>query len=222
VVGVAQAPAVAVLARAPSAGGKRRLFAALGRPVDPVLVRTLLLDTIDAVRASGLSLFVGVEPEEAVDEMRQLVPGAVVLPQVAGDIGQRMRALMSDVRARGASAVVLVGSDLPDLAPDVLRRAAGLVLEHPDALVLGPAADGGYYLIGACRDHDVFAGIEWGTSRVLAQTVDAAQGAGVACHMVDVACDVDRPEDLWSVRAARTRAWVDANLSRRAGDRTLA
>ena len=208
-VDVAQAPTVAVLTRAPSHAGKRRIFEGLGVPTDPALLTALLLDTLDGVLATGWRVLVGVEPSTAVDEVRALLPPAVeVVAQVEGDLGDRMRGLMHTAFARGASAVILMGSDLPDLSVDILQEAARLLGDTPRALVLGPAVDGGYYLVGASAVPDIFTGIEWGSAQVLRQTEAAAAEAGLPCHYVTTLHDVDEPSDLARVRAARTRAWV--------------
>ena len=208
-VGVAQAPTVAVLTRAPSDAGKRRIFDALGMPTDPALLTALLLDTLDAVLATGFRVLVGVEPATAADQVRALLPPAVeVVGQGEGDLGDRMRGLMHAAFARGASAVILVGSDLPDLSADILREAARLLGDSPQAVVLGPAVDGGYYLVGASAVPDIFTGIEWGSARVLRQTEAAAAEAGLVCRYVATLHDVDEPSDLARVRAPRTRAWV--------------
>jgi uncharacterized protein len=207
---MAETTTVAVLARAPSTGGKRRLFAALGVPADPELLRALLLDTLDGVLATGFHVLVGVAPVTAADEMRALVPRHVdVVPQVSGDLGDRMPALMGTALARGATAVLLVGSDLPDLSSEPLREAARVLRDEPGAVVLGPAEDGGYYMVGATRVPDIFGGIDWGTSEVLQQTETAMARAGLVGHRVATQRDVDLPADLGLVRGARTRAWVE-------------
>lgn len=214
-VGVAQAPTVAVLARAPSAGGKRRLFAELDIPADPTLLTALFLDTLDGVLATGFRVLVAVEPPSAIDEVRALLPPRVeVVAQSAGDLGDRMRALMAQGFARGADAVVLVGSDLPDLSPEPLRAALDVLDTEPDVIVLGPAADGGYYLVGATQLPDVFTGIPWGGSDVLAHTEAAANRAGLTCRRVTMHSDVDRPADLMLVKARRTKAWVEQARAR--------
>jgi len=208
VVGGEPAPVVAVLTRAPSAGGKTRLFAALGRSPDPSLLTALLLDTLDGVRASGLACVVAVDPPAASDEVRRLVPdGVTVRPQPAGTLGERMRALMAALLGEGSPAVVLVGSDLPDLRGDLIHAALAHLADDPGSLVLGPAADGGYYLIGATSVPAVFDGVAWGGPDVLAQTIAAAGRAGQRVHLLEGLRDVDTPEDLEATRGPRTSAW---------------
>jgi len=199
---------VAILTRAPSRGGKSRLFAALDRPPDPALLSALLLDTLDGVNHPGASRVVVVEPADARDEMRAVLPHDVrVMAQADGPLGERMRAAMQALFDEGASIVVLVGSDLPDIAPQTIDQAISRLRDDPAALVLGPARDGGYYLIAATRVPDVFDGIDWGSSGVLEQTRAAAAKHGIPVHLLESLSDIDRVEDLRSVRAQRTREW---------------
>jgi rSAM/selenodomain-associated transferase 1 len=200
---------VAVLTRAPSRGGKSRLFAALGRPPDPALLSALLLDTLDGVRLDGTIRVVCVEPVEACDDVRTLVaPDVRVQPQRGESLGDRMRQTMDDLFADGASIVVLVGSDLPDITASSISSAIARLQDDPASLVLGPARDGGYYLIAATTTPDVFEGIEWSSPRVLEQTRAAASQHGLRVHLLEPLGDVDTLEDLQSVRARRTRSWV--------------
>jgi rSAM/selenodomain-associated transferase 1 len=207
---------VAVLTRAPSRGGKSRLFAALGRPPDPALLSALLLDTLDGVRLDGTIRVVCVEPVEACDDVRTLVaPDVRVQPQRGESLGDRMRQTMDDLFADGASIVVLVGSDLPDITASSISSAIATLQDDPGSLVLGPARDGGYYLIAATTTPDVFEGIEWSSPRVLEQTRAAASQHGLRVHLLEPLGDVDTLEDLQSVRARRTRSWVGSRQSRR-------
>jgi uncharacterized protein len=199
---------VAVLTRAPSRGGKSRLFAALGRPPDPALLSALLLDTLDGVDLPGITRMVFVEPADACDEVRALVPSDVrVSPQPTGSLGDRMRSTMGQLLHGGASIGVLVGSDLPDITPSLIAEAIATLRSDPQSLVLGPAQDGGYYLIAATVVPNVFHGVEWGSARVLEQTRAAAATSELRVHLLDPLRDVDTAEDLRRVRARRTRAW---------------
>lgn len=206
-----RAPVVAVLTRAPSSGGKTRLFAALGRPVDPALLSALLLDTLDGATVPETKRVVAVDPPDACGDVRAFVPTDVgVRPQVRGSLGDRMRALITELVEEGAAGVVLLGSDLPDITPAVVARALAWLDEDPASLVLGPATDGGYYLLAATRVPDVFDGIDWGSSRVLEQTLAAADRAGMRVHLLEPLTDVDTPGDLREVTARRTRQWAAA------------
>jgi rSAM/selenodomain-associated transferase 1 len=203
---LAQRDVVAVLTRAPSAGGKSRLFAELGTPPDSSLLTALLLDTIDAVRVCGtpsggpgddVTLVVAVEPPSACDEVRGLVAHDVlVIPQPDGTLGERMGGVMGALLDRGARAVALIGSDLPTFQAAQLTRAFALLADDSQSVVIGPADDGGYYLIAARHVPDLFRNIEWGSRRVLDQTRTAAAVGGTRLHLVDSMRDVDTLSDL--------------------------
>ena len=214
-VGAADAPVLAVLTRAPSSGGKTRLFRALGIPPDPDLLTAMLLDTLDGGAVPGLRRVVAVTPASACGEVRRLVGDAEVVAQSDGDLGVRMRETMAALFALGASAVVLIGSDLPHITAAVIAEACARIMEDPDTLVLGPATDGGYYLIGARRVPDAFSGITWGSSLVLAQTERAAVADGYHVSLLPTMTDVDTPDALRgaarSGRAPRTAAWCEAH-----------
>jgi rSAM/selenodomain-associated transferase 1 len=208
-VGESEPIVVAVLTRAPSRGGKSRLFAALGRPPDHALLSALLLDTLDGAHLPGTTRIVCVEPADACDDVRALVPHDVrVQPQQGGSLGDRMRLTMDGLFAEGASMVVLIGSDLPDLTPSSIAAAISTLKHDPASVVFGPAQDGGYYLIAATTTPNVFEGIEWSSPQVLEQTRAAAARQGLRVHSLEPLGDVDAPQDLRSVRAARTRAWI--------------
>ena len=220
-VDVAGQAVVAVLTRAPSSGGKSRLFAALGRRPDPDLPAALLLDTLEAIGAAGGSTrVVCFTPIDAAAEMRALVPAGVgLLPQGGGDLGARMRRAFEELLAAGARSVVLVGSDLPLIEPASIAEAHAHVAADPDALVLGPAADGGYYLIGAARVYPwLFEGLPWGAPTICTETRMRAEARSVRVQLVACAADVDTPDDLRRIaaeagaRAARTLAWVARRL----------
>ena len=205
---VADAPIAAILTRAPSAGGKRRLFAALGRPPDPALLEALLLDTLDGADVPGIARVVAVEPADACDDVRAVVPAGVqVIAQVRGTLGDRMAAVMREMFDSGARAVALLGSDLPDLQPAAVAGAFEILAREPGTVVLGPAADGGYYLIAATAVPDLFDGMEWGSDQVLAQTLAAAEQRGLRVRLLAPMRDVDTPGDLLAVTAQRTSTW---------------
>jgi rSAM/selenodomain-associated transferase 1 len=208
------APVVAILTRAPSSGGKSRLFASLGRRPDPALLSALLLDTVDGAAAPGVRRVIAVTPPEACGEVRGLVADVDVLPQPEGDLGDRMRGVMAALFDAGAPAVAMIGSDLPHLAPAVIAEALALAASDRNALVLGPADDGGYYLIAASRLPAVFSDIEWGSARVLEQTEQAATRDGLHVRRLAPMSDVDTVDDLrracGSGGAKRSAGWVSA------------
>jgi len=211
-VGAPNAHVLALLTRAPSAGGKTRLFQSLGISSDPTLLRALLLDTLEGSVVPQVRRVIAVTPASACAEVGELVGDTEVMAQPEGDLGERMRATMTTLFAGGASAVALIGSDLPHMSGAPIEAAFEVLSRDAGALVLGPAEDGGYYLVAARRVPDVFSGIEWGSAHVLAQTETAAELDGFRVQRVDVLGDVDTEDDLRRAvlggRAPRTSAWL--------------
>ncbi|MGX9727758.1 MAG: TIGR04282 family arsenosugar biosynthesis glycosyltransferase [Candidatus Electronema sp. VV] len=120
-------------------------------------------------------------------------------PQQGGTLGERMERAFAHAWQQGAARALLIGSDCPDLTAAILRRGFALLAAGQE-LVLGPAADGGYYLIGLRAETreqaSLFAGIDWGSGQVLRQTLRQAAKAGLACALLPELHDIDRPEDL--------------------------
>lgn len=211
---------VVVLTRAPGTGGKSRLFDALQIEPDPDLLRALLLDTLAGTAVPGVRRAVAFTPPSADAEMAALLPPDVVrLPQVDGDLGMRMRAVFEACLGAGAAGVILIGSDLPTL-PAASIEAARDTVRTNDGVVLGPALDGGYFLIGATATPDALFSIgDWGAPDVLDRTLDRAHLEEMAVTLLPPCADVDHPDDLWvvmgeSARAPRTAAWVRAFIAR--------
>ena len=197
--GPADAIGVLVFARTPVPGRvKTRLIPAIGAERAANLHRAMLWRTVAtaaeaAIGPVGLWCSPAVE-HPFIEEMQREFDLDVQL-QEGADLGERMhRALRT--RASGA---VLVGSDCPFLEAQDLQMAAGILGEGDDA-VIGPAEDGGYYLIGV-RDSDmaVFSGIPWGSDKVLAATRQKFRGLGWRWREITTRQDVDRPEDLAAV-----------------------
>jgi len=173
----------------------------------------LFLDTLDSARSLHVAVTVFATPTEQLGEVRALAGGVATQPQADGDLGERMHDACARLFRDGAGHVVLIGSDLPTLPPSHLSDAFE-ALEAGADVVLGPAEDGGYYLVGLSRPTPVvFAGISWGTARVLRETWAAAADAGLRVHEVAGWHDVDTPDDLARVAvgrepARRTRQWL--------------
>lgn len=123
--------------------------------------------------------------------------------QSEGDIGCRMASAFQASFESGMNSVVLIGTDCPDLNDRLMAQAFQSLEQHD--LVLGPAEDGGYYLIGLHQlIPELFTGISWSTAEVLQQTQSIARKLGLSVGYLPLLSDVDRPEDLW--------VWKQANV----------
>lgn len=191
---------VLVFVRAPERGRvKTRLAAAIGEEAALRVYRRLAEHTLRAashLAAEGARVRVHHTPADAGDAVRAwLGAGPVYLPQADGDLGRRMEDAFARAFAEGAERVVIVGSDLPDVSASLLRRAFHALDAHP--AVIGPARDGGYYLLGLTRlIPGVFDGIAWSTPDVLAATLARFVAAGVTPAMLEELADVDEVQDL--------------------------
>ncbi|MBW2059251.1 MAG: TIGR04282 family arsenosugar biosynthesis glycosyltransferase [Deltaproteobacteria bacterium] len=133
-----------------------------------------------------------------------LGPGFSYQSQGGGDLGRRMAVAFRDAFLDGADRVVLVGTDCPDLTENHLGEAFDS-LKKTD-VVLGPARDGGYYLIGLRQARaDLFLDMPWGTEKVLERTRQVAEGLGASVRLLEALGDMDRPEDLIVWRQASQR-----------------
>ncbi|MCI0359209.1 MAG: TIGR04282 family arsenosugar biosynthesis glycosyltransferase [Planctomycetaceae bacterium] len=140
-----------------------------------------------------------------------------LVAQTSGDLGQRMQAFFVAALAR-AERIVVIGSDSPDLPVDMVQQAFDALANHD--VVLGPAADGGYYLLGITRRiPPIFKGIAWSSCDVWSQTTARLKAAGIAWHSLPAWYDVDEPADLAALRQRLPAAAAsDPPLARLAGD----
>jgi rSAM/selenodomain-associated transferase 1 len=118
-----------------------------------------------------------------------------------GDLGYRMQRAFDDAFKFGAAAVVIIGTDIPDLTPEDISKAFAALKQKK--MVLGPAKDGGYYLIGLQKNAflqavgDLFTGIKWGDHDVLKKTLNISKRLGLSYSLLKEMDDVDRPEDIF-------------------------
>lgn len=112
-----------------------------------------------------------------------------------GDLGSRMARSLAHAFQSGAAQVIIIGIDCPSINCYILNQAFKQL--HTHDLTLGPAIDGGYYLIGLCRlIPELFVNINWGSSQVLQQTLNIAEKLKISLSYLPPLADVDIPEDL--------------------------
>jgi hypothetical protein len=115
--------------------------------------------------------------------------------QVNGDLGARMARAFTEAFSAGMGRVIIVGTDCPGLTGGLVRTACEALMDND--VVLGPAKDGGYYLIGLRKPMpQLFGGIPWGTGEVLPKTLGIAADLKLQVFLLESLDDVDRPEDL--------------------------
>jgi rSAM/selenodomain-associated transferase 1 len=216
-VGERRAPssrALYIVARAPIPGRtKTRLGRVIGHEVAARLYSAFLRDLgtrfTEAAKREGYDLFWFYVPTGEGEEKfaAHVPPGGTILRQEGPDFASRLRHGFETLAARGYGRIVVIGSDSPHL-PEGRVLDAFDALETHDA-VIGPARDGGYYLLGQ-RAHpqtaDLFTGIPMSTPAVFARTRERARMLGLRVATLPATFDVDEPSDLDSLRAALSSA----------------
>ena len=200
--------AIVVMARAPRGARppKSRLAPAIAGDDDRRRLYTAFLrDTLAKARSlDSVSLRVAFTPDGGRDDAETLgITDSELLSQRGDDLGARERGVFIDLFAAGFSQVVMIGSDLPSLPVDHLARAIDLLEDR--TVVIGPAGDGGYYLLGLTAPGDgavpdLFDGIRWGTGFAFDDTVAAAGRAGLTVALVPPWYDVDDEAGLEALR----------------------
>ncbi|HET6374180.1 MAG TPA: TIGR04282 family arsenosugar biosynthesis glycosyltransferase [Candidatus Polarisedimenticolia bacterium] len=198
--------ALVIYARPPVLGTvKTRLVPSFSAGEALALYEAMLADAIERL-AGGIggdtTLFVSwasaCRPSE---ELAGLLRGIVAEIQIGDDLGERMAATIQSRLRSGFARVVLVGADTPNLPLVYVRRAFEALAEAD--VVLGPAADGGYYLLGCRRLHPrLFQKVPWGTEKVLSITRQRIKDGGISHHELSPWYDVDTPDDV-------ARLWID-------------
>lgn len=118
-----------------------------------------------------------------------------LVPQGEGDLGARLQRCFTDGFAARTKRVIIVGADCPSLTAGIMEKSLDTLCQND--LVLGPAHDGGYYLIGLNRPvPSLFDDIPWGTDQVLTTTLALAKKMDLTISLLGPLADVDRPEDL--------------------------
>lgn len=197
-----------IFARVPALGRvKSRLAAGVGEPAALAVYHELLAVTNAAVLAAGVPATVWLAdtagPAPTAAETREWAAHRTHC-QPEGDLGTRMAAAFAAAFAAGAGRVAIIGTDCPGLRDTHLRQAFAL-LETND-LVLGPATDGGYYLLGLRQPYPaLFQHKAWSTDSVLADTLADAGRLGLRVALLPELRDVDNAADLAEWRAESGR-----------------
>lgn len=188
---------IAILAKAPIAGlAKTRLISVLGAEAAAALQARMIEHTLQA-GSTVAPVTVWVTPDDTHPVFRKFAPQVTIKIQPQGDLGARMVATVSNA----AGPVLVIGTDCPALSVDRLHEAAD-ALATCDVVVI-PAEDGGYGLIGMKRLHpELFSDMTWSVPTVMSQTRQRLVALGVSARELAPIWDVDTPADLERLRAS--------------------
>ncbi len=199
---------------------KSRLAQCMDEDLVLRLYEHMVLDTIDVLTKGRFPFRICFTPADAHDKIvRWLGRRHPLFPQMGYDLGDRMEEAFATVFAGEVEEALLIGSDIPGLTTRIIEEAFDGLLRN-DA-VIGPADDGGYYLIGFRKrsfEPAVFHDMAWSTGTVFRETMDRLRGASLKVHVLQELTDIDTMEDLKKFmsqaksqagEASRTRAFLD-------------
>lgn len=176
-----------------------------------LMAESIIARCRQAASSLDLSLEVHVEGGKEHQLKEWLREDLVLRRQDRGSLGKRMQEAFARGRPRQGRKVVLIGTDCPELTPMILEKAFAR-LDKVD-LVLGPALDGGFYLIGLTRPADLlWQDVDWGSERVLAQILANAEKEQLSSILLEPLGDIDRPEDL--ARLLGQSGWAGVTRNR--------
>jgi uncharacterized protein len=184
-----------VFVRAPRAGAvKTRLAREIGATAACDAYHKLVRAVLNRINSIG-NVQLRYSPDDAESEVQPWLRRSWTLsPQGSGDLGERLTRAFAESFADGARRVVIIGSDCPWLSDAEIEQAWNELETHD--LVLGPARDGGYWLVGLREPKPaVFDGISWSTETVLEQTLERARGQSLRFLLLRELRDVDTLED---------------------------
>ena len=193
--------ALVVMARYPEAGKtKTRLARTIGQAEAANLYQAFLTDLATRFVNLNCDLHWAYTPANVDYQtfITALVPYQTQqmwsFPQQGADFAERLHHAFQWAEQHGFQRTIVISSDSPHIRPEMITRAIE-ALEHAD-VVLGPADDGGYYLLAMHKAYDVFSGIPMSTAVVAQMTIEAAQRRGLKVHLLDSLFDIDELPDL--------------------------
>jgi rSAM/selenodomain-associated transferase 1 len=181
-------PLISIFCRWPTPGeAKTRLIPGFEPEGAAAIYAKLLAHTVEVARASGVPFELRVTGAPVANFKAGLGEDLHVVEQGDGDL--------TDKLSRVPAPAIVIGSDCPGLTPEVLKAARDTLLTDP--MVIGPASDGGYYLLGYNEPADfAFTDMEWSTSSVFAETLSRFVAQGIRPAVLPELSDVDTAADL--------------------------
>jgi uncharacterized protein len=204
---------VLVFARAPVRGRiKTRLAPEVGDDRITVLYKCFVLDILNMLRGTGHQVWICYDPPEAGPVMRSWLGDHFgYQPQRGKDLGEKMADAFAAAFASGITKALVVGTDIPDLPAAVIDQGFKSLTEHE--AVIGPAIDGGYYLIGFRADSfrpAIFENIPWSTPAVCSSTLDRLAASRSRVYLLPPWRDIDHYSDLCALADLLARGETSA------------
>lgn len=200
--------AVSIVCKTPGVGGgKSRLRPLLGTKFAQQLSACFIRDVAAALEAVpetlDRQLYALFSPAGSEAFLRVLLPSPrTLVPRQGASVGTVLQASVAAFLGDGHDCAIMVNGDSPTLPTKLVEQAIAALREPGDRVILGPALDGGYYLVGLKRPHPrLFEDIPWSTPEVLACTLRRAEEIGVPVALLQSWYDVDEPQDFLRLQA---------------------
>jgi rSAM/selenodomain-associated transferase 1 len=187
--------ALVIFVRNPVTGQvKTRLAKDIGDERALAIYLQLLQHTLEITRSLSFRKFI-YYADEVSDYDLWSVPGYTKRKQRGNDLGERMLNAFKELFDQGFTRIIIIGSDCLQLNTDTLERAVALL--ESNSAVIGPASDGGYYLLGLTKFYpELFKDKPWSTDQVLSKTIDDFINQGISYTLLEELNDIDDATDL--------------------------
>ena len=174
---------------------KTRLAKSIGQSSSAKLHRAFVSHLIQKLVRVDCNRVIGFTPQESESQFKQIAqPDWQLEVQIGEDLGQRMNSFFIRAFERSFQKVVLIGADFPGISIDYIEAAFDALSDND--VVLGPASDGGYVLIGLSKPCHIFEGVQWSTDTVLESTVENIQQLELSHKLLSTQTDIDEIEQL--------------------------
>lgn len=176
---------------------KTRLAKDIGDVKALNIYKLLVSSTLNKVQSTSFDISIYYTPKDKDKEVRKFIDFNDVnyYSQTGNNLGARMLNAFSESFTAGYKKTIIIGTDCPDINYNTISDTFNLLNNHD--LVLGPATDGGYYLIGLCKiSIELFNNIEWSSDKVLKKTLNIANKLNFNYKLLDFRADIDTIADL--------------------------
>jgi len=196
--------ALALMLRAPQIGKiKTRLATKLGEKNTLQLYKYMVEDIYEQIAYTQADLILSVEPADQIMLVKNWLQPAHAQEQIQGDLGEKMHHCIDILLTKGWANVIVIGSDIPSLSKKILNQAIEMLEDNCVDTIIGPAGDGGYYLIGFNQqsyNKSIFESIDWGSPNVYNQTMTKLDGLANQTGILPTLNDIDTFEDLKNIK----------------------
>lgn len=222
-------PLIIVMAKVPAAGAVKTRLAPLLSPTQAAqLASVFLKDTLEKAADVTRDVMLAFTPSAGEAALRELLSTSPRRPslwitQHGDDLGARLESVAARGFASGFAPLIIIGTDSPTLPPSYLENSIQMLQSETCDLVLGPAKDGGFYLLGMnTSPHGLYQNVLWSTPSVLAQVRANAEHLKLRVASLALWQDVDTPDDLRKLHqslsrnpaaAPQTHRWLQENRS---------